>query len=564
MAQTSRPNSEKLGDLIAHRHAQLEDIRNPAESLMNEALAMTAPGRGIITSGDIIPGEKYGADVYDDVGIESLGIWADGLHSNHASPALNWFKFAFAKKELNKVQRLKIWLESVEEDIKAKLRKSNFYPQFNAFLRDGGSSGTASMWVDNNDRRGVTDIVVPHPREIFIARDKFGFVNTVHRLYKMTLAQARETFGESNLSDEMRQSLQSNPYTEREFVMGLYRNDDPMAQHWPALIRRREYVSAYIMLNGEQKQLKSGANDDGTLKKSAEDSLNPIIWGPRRNSDEVYYRSPAMDGIVAINRANTFGLLDMEAAQKFVNPSFMAPENLRGKISLVPYGGTYYRGTLAENQIQELFTPQLWQLTEEQRRILGQYVKNYFHVDLFQALFAGGVDDKVLTATQYLGRRDARATLMTPLLGGINFALTQFFEAYVRSEFKNGRLPAEPDELFELADASFDIEYIGPLAQAQRRLGASLNVESALEKLAPAAELFGPAITDGVDPYILADEIMDTSGLPEKIQIPFEKRLAKGKERAALQRAALEQEQANTENTQADTLTKVDSLREAV
>ncbi|HCX87812.1 MAG TPA: hypothetical protein DG761_07290, partial [Gammaproteobacteria bacterium] len=75
------------------------------------------------------------------------------------------------------------------------------------------------MWVDNNDRRGVTDIVVPHPREIFIARDKFGFVNTVHRLYKMTLAQARETFGESNLSDEMRQSLQSNPYTEREFVM---------------------------------------------------------------------------------------------------------------------------------------------------------------------------------------------------------------------------------------------------------------------------------------------------------------------------------------------------------
>lgn len=563
MVTFAKPKGEKLGDMIAKRHAQLEDIRNPAESLMNEALSMTAPGRGLITSGSQVQGQKYGADVYDDIGIESLGIWADGIHSNHASPALNWFLFKFADRKLNKVQRLKIWLESVETEIRSTLNKSNFYVQFNAFLRDGGSSGTASMWLENNERREVTDLIIPHPREIFIARDKYGFNNTVHRKYKMTLAQAREEFGEKNLSDEMKISLQTNPYTEREFILAIYRNDDPMAKLWPPLIRRRPYVTAYIMIDSDKKQMASGSNDDGTLMKSAEDSLNPIIWGPRRNSDEVYYRSPAMDGIVSINRANTFGMLDMEAAQKFVNPSFMAPEGLRGKISLIPYGGTYYRGSIAENQIKELFTPQLWQLSEEQRRVLGQYVKNYFHVDLFQALFAGGIDDKVMTATQYLGRRDARATLMTPILGGINFALSQFFDRFLRIEFDEDRLPPPPQEFWDLADGSFNVEYIGPLAQAQRRLASAMNIENALEKLGLAAQLFGPAITDGVDPYLLADEIMDNSGLPEKIQVPFEKRIQAGQERAALQQAAIEQEQANTENIQVDSLSKVVGMKAA-
>jgi len=84
-----------------------------------------------------------------------------------------------------------------------------------------------------------------------------------------------------------------------------------------------------------------------------------------------------------------------------------------------------------------------------------------------------------------------------------------------------------------------------------------------LEKMGLAAQLFGPAITDGVDPYMLADEIMDNSGLPEKLQLPMEQRRKAGQERAALQQAALDQEQANTENTQVDSLSKVASMKAA-
>jgi hypothetical protein len=108
------------------------------------------------------------------------------------------------------------------------------------------------------------------------------------------------------------------------------------------------------------------------------------------------------------------------------------------------------------------------------------------------------------------------------------------FERIFDIEMNAGRLP-EPPEALRRPGVKMSIQVMGPLAQAQKRLFKTQGILQSMEILEPMAKVF-PNINDWIDEEILARELLQEYGMPEKIIRKPQQVAAK---RAALMKQAM-------------------------
>jgi hypothetical protein len=79
-----------------------------------------------------------------------------------------------------------------------------------------------------------------------------------------------------------------------------------------------------------------------------------------------------------------------------------------------------------------------------------------------------------------------------------------------------GRLPPPPDILLEFGGTPINIEYTGPLAQAQKILHKSRGITKSLEVTADIMA-FKPETADNGDWDEIVKELWTTHGMPQKV-----------------------------------------------
>ncbi len=523
MADT-RTEEQKAEDLFK-KLAQLELIRQPFESTIDECIEFTAPDLMLISQ-DTPKGQKSGQTVYDGTAVSALNLLADGLHGYLVSPAIRWFSLTlpvrmqemrysanmrqWGGRMLDEIPDVKEWLEDVEEVMYADFRASNFYETTPAVFRQGGSVGTVSCYCEQDTKSSRLVFFVPHFRECYIAQDRFGRVDTVFRKYPLTNRDLVDKFGLERLQEldfNFKNQFEKQPYAERKVIHAVY----PRTDYDPERVDNKNmpYASCWILEAGPKK----------IIEESGYRMAPATTWRWSRNSHEWYGRSPAWFAMVEILKAQQQALTNLKAGHRAADPPYALMESLRGRANLNAAGRTWLqRGeeppTILDQGLRGI------PIALEFEQATQQAIKEHFHVDFFLMLSRAAFEKIQMTATQVIEMQREKAAILGTRIGRLQSEfLNPIIDQVFSIESDSGKLPPPPDILYEYVGARMEVDYLGPLAQAQKRLFKTQSIQSALASLAVFGQISPEAMIealDRVDIDATAKEILETTGFPAK------------------------------------------------
>lgn len=456
-------------------------------------------------------GKKVGENVYDAYASLAWRDFCHGVFGYMMSPNLQWFKLRVSPDWLMEDKTVKMWLEECERILYASFARSNFYETAPEYLGDGSSIGTATIYSEEDISTGKTVWTVMHPGEIVLAENRYGLIDTVARKFKLTARQAVQSFGEDELSIQIKSNWKKNPDQEFEFYhytapaddQEYYFDEDGAYKPKPT---SKPFISAYVQADGSKMVRESGYR------------INPYnSWRCFKNSGEVYGRSPATNAIIDIIKLNQMEKTNLNARHLMVEPPLQVPETLRGKVRFTPRGRTYYDPTKPEAVVKEMPTRINLPAGIEGEDRIRRIIDKHFMTDFFTLLSTAALEGQQLTVPQVLEMQGEKAVMMSAMIGRLT---TEFMDPVIdRSfdiEFDAGRIPPPPPILAKFAGGPIEVDYMGPLAQAQRKLFKVQGITQLMETIGPMVAIY-PEMVDNFDPDQIAIELHSAAGAPVKI-----------------------------------------------
>lgn len=524
----------------------MADYRIQWEPMIDNIIAYVNHGRRFVQDWNLWDGQQTGQEVYDDSAMLARNMLVDGMVGYLCSRNQPWFaleipgKFNFPRsagmrswngKRVDSYPQVQKWLQDCQTVMYSAFNRSNFYDIVTEFISDGATCGTAYMQIEEDIAEGSIVFTVPHFRECFISENQWGRVDTVYRVYIMTLRQLKQKFGEQKMrdvDDNFDRDYAANMYATRQILHAIYPNSD----YSPSRIdsRSKRFASDWIYNKGGVLQYRSGRvtimdiSGGSKLLASGGYDTNPMIaWRWRKNDDEIYGRGPSHDAFVSIAQANQMGRTNLITAHQAAEPPLVAYSDLRGAIQRGPAGITYLeanRGDIRSRAPMPLYTGvnNLPFNVEYQDRV-RQIINQFFHTDVFMMmsqLAAAGKSERMVQE-QIAELQGEKAAILGTRVGNLQSeAFDPLIYRVYSIEAAAGRIPTPPDILTESVHGPVEVEYLGPLAQAQTRLTKVRAINTGLQLLQGMAQ-FNPTVIDAVDIDAAAREAMDAVGFPAEL-----------------------------------------------
>jgi hypothetical protein len=260
----------------------------------------------------------------------------------------------------------------------------------------------------------------------------------------------------------------------------------------------------------------------------------------KSSSNEIFGRSPAMNALPDTKMLNTMSKTSIKAAQKQIDPPLMVPDDgFILPIRTVPGGLNFYRSGTRDRiePLQVGSNAPVGIQMEEQRR---KAIRENFFVD--QLMMIQGQN---MTATEVMQRTEEKMRLLGPVLGRLQSELLQpLITRAFNLLLKNNKLPPIPEEI---GDQDVEIEYVSPLAKAQKTQELSsvmrgIEIFGSMQNIAP--------VFDYIDIDGLVDHIKNVLGLPAKIMRSKAEvqQIQQQKQQAEMEMQQLQQAQAVAES----------------
>ena len=489
---------ESLKKLVMGRQAALESKRNLWETIWQEVADFVIPVREDIM-GTLQAGTKQGSRIYDGTAVGAAQLYADGVHSHSFSRVSPWFSLQLADTKINEMQEVKEWLQDVASRLYTALAMSNFYDSSWMFIYDGGTIGMATMYNEEEKTSGKQVFETVHPGEVYIEENYLGIVDTLHRKRKLTAKQAVEKFEELNVPQCTKDTYKQNPFKEEEWVHCVYPRED--YDERSALNTKKKFASVWYHVGSGH-----------IAQESGYDEFPYAVWRYMKSGNSAYARSPAIMALSDIKKANLIAKTMLGAAQASVDSPWNIPSEMMGKLQLKPGGHNYYgpdHNRIISRINQNINYPIGVDREERIQQIIEQHFKTNYFLMLTQS-------ERAKTATEALEIKGELAAVLGPMVGRLNTeGSDKFIDMVFQAEFKAGRLPKPPDVLLDMGGQPIQIVYLGPLAQAQKRLFMTQGIRSALEVVAPVFAMV-PTTMDIVNWDEAGKDLLAGSGFPAK------------------------------------------------
>jgi hypothetical protein len=332
------------------------------------------------------------------------------------------------------------------------------------------------------------------------------------------LRQLSQKFGWDEMKkveENFERDYKSNMYAERDVLHAIYPRED--YHPWRIDAKGKRWASQWVYCRGG-KILVSGLKGKPELadskrivsKESGYDSMPSIVWRWRKNSDEVYGRGPAHDAFVSIAKINQMARTNLKTAQRAAEPPLAAYSDQRGAIQRDANGITYLesnRGDLRARMPQQLFTgvQNLPFNLEFQDRVAG-VINEHFHTDVFMLMsqLASAGKSERMVIEQVMELQGEKAAILGTRVGNLQSeAFDPIILRVYAIEAEAGRIPVPPAILTESVHGPVEVQYLGPLAQAQTRLTTVRSIQSFLQLTGQVAQ-FDPTVAHAINaPQIL-------------------------------------------------------------
>ena len=435
--------TDKYVDRCIATFKRLKAQRVNFEWLWQRVSDMTIPRRAdfVVTR---YPGQRRDYNIYDSTAPWALDQFAAGLHSLLTSQALPWFYLRLRDKAKMKNPAVQAWLQDTADRINAIFNDpaGGFQSQVHEYYLDIGAFGTAVMYVeDHNGIKFSTRFL----GECFIRQTHLGSIDTLYRLFGLTLPEAIEMFGEENLPKEMREI--EDPLRHVQFLHVV----EPDGNSWH---------SCYICTEF----------DNAIVHEGHYDTFPYMVSRWEKAAYEDYGRSPAINCLSEIFTVNEMRRTILRAAQKAVDPPLLIPnDGFMQPINLNPNSPNYYDANLP-GKIEFLESKGRFDIGETNMHDTQMAITRAFYVDAMQLPggFMPGAKNQntYMSATEASIRRENGMRVMGPMVSRMQ---TEFLGPVITRVYdilkKRRSLAPAPAGI---KDMSIDIEYVSPLAVAQK------------------------------------------------------------------------------------------------
>lgn len=417
-----------------------------------------------------------GDDILDTTAVNASLRYAYGLQGNLVGKSLTWFKMALAAQKLQQVRELRAWLYMAESQLYSALDRSNFYESLNEFLLCGARFGTAVMYVDENLEEQTVDFQPIHLREITLKEDSRQRIVQLNREFYLTGAQAVEKFGAENLPEQIVDAAIDMSRTLYRFLHVVRKRRQRDRSRSDA--KNMPWQSLYLSLS-------VGDDADQVIRESGYRTFPYIVWRMSKPSRDPWGVSPAIDNLKAIVTLNIgIGKAELQSVQLAVKPPWLVSDTL---LSLADRRPGANIPVAAGETIVPLRSGDANVLLDNLRNRLDAALRESFFLDILNAL---SIQTKQMTVPEVQQRVSERATLLSPMVGRLESeVLDPVLERVYDIESAAGRMPPMTRELEQYGGAHIKIDYIGPLAEAQRRHHATEGNQQALQLAMPFVQL---------------------------------------------------------------------------
>jgi len=488
---------QALIKLVTGRQNKLENDKTNYNDRMQDVADYVCPHRDDIR-GNLQKGTAKGTKIYDGTAVGAAVLATDGIHGYHVSPAFPWFKYVMNRKQVNAIPAVREWLDEDEFNMYMALNRSNFYAEMWAYIYDGFTIGTAAMYAEEDLAEGRIIYEAVHPGEVYVAENKYGEIDVLHRKRKLAARQLIQMFGKENCTEVIKQAGETQPFQEFETIHAVFPREEYDNRMQDA--QNKRFASIWLLTAGNH-----------ICRVSGFDSFPYHVWRYMTTGKDVYGISPAHLAMADIKGINLIDKCDLGARQLAIDPAYNVPSYLEGKVQLKPRGLNYFReGTT--DKITPVNVPADFPANDSLMDRKQRSIRERFHVDTF--LMLASLEGRgQRTAYEVSELMAEKAAVLGAELGPLNTEIDHILDRTHDIETAAGRTPTPPDILYELASQDphlrFDPVYMGPLAQAQRERFQKDGIRKFFTEIAPLVEV---QASTGQPPEVIDNFDLDEAG----------------------------------------------------
>lgn len=467
------------------------------------------------------PAARKDTKVYNGAAQMCANVLSAGIMSGLTPVSRRWFKIQLRDKGLSDDIHARQVLDEREEIIEGLLQSTNFYNiDFRAYQELPYGQFVIGSFKDEEKGVYFTHYTIG---TYYIDSNSKGVIDTFGQKEKHKARHLKEMFGYENLSDNVKQAI-DNKNLNQEFTVYwlVYPNDDYDPRSDNAI--KLKYKSVYWVNAGTTPLYVGGFREfPFHVGRWNVTGLKPYAKGPAwlAEGDNNFMQTMYAEVVNGVELQNSPPLMvDFETSVKGVNVMPAGLTIVGQESTLQPI----YESGLAIEKVSQL-------AKEAEERI-----RRYYAADLFMML--DQLQEGKMTATEVTARVQEKLQQLGPVVQNLqNEFLDGVIERIYNLLERANVFPPIPEELKEVLDGEeLKIEYIAPLAQAQRMSGL-VNIEQAMGFLSQMAQLY-PDVLDTVNINEVIKKYYDDLSVPAII-------LRSDDEVAEIQQQRMQQQEAD-------------------
>lgn len=434
---------------------------------------------------------------YSSLPCNYLNILVNGLVGYSISPNIVWFKLTTASPKMLQAYGVRKWLEDVEDIMLAKFNASNLYQAAAKMVWDAAVIGHGVLQIGEDIKAGRLRFTKLPANEAYLDINEYNEVDTVFRRYYLTVRNAIEFFGEDKLDEDYREAYKEvNRWNETvEIIQAVM----PRKDFNPEFKNAKNKPIAVYWLDPKHRKI---------IDESGYDNFPFAIFEWDMLPDFAYSTSPAQNAMPDIKGLNIAKKTSWQIAQTSAEPPMKVSEDIR-QVNITPRGFTYV--TSADQTIEPIKTGENYPITLEVLADMKQDIKDWFNVDFFLMLQQR---QGQMTATEVMELQGEKAATLANLIVNLNEALYKIIEQSFTIMMNAGEFPPMPEALQR--GGSLKIDFMGPLAQAQKKYHTMGGINQATQIAGGIMQLF-PNSGDYIDPDELMKSALEGQGMPANV-----------------------------------------------
>lgn len=515
-------------DLLA-RHRQLADERRGFEQHWQDLGEVMLPRRADFTGAGrgTTQGEKRTETQFDGTPLQAARGLAAAIDGMLRSRSQRWFSIKPVDPRVAERSEIKRWLEAAED-----ILFNAFYDPRARFLQrtaevdlDLVVFGTGALFVGERpgDRRLL--FRAHHLKDIVLAENADGAIDTVFRSFELTARQAVQQFGEADVGEKIREAVKDgkleSPFRFLHAVM-------PRADRNPAKRSAKNMPFASVFVDVESQEI---------VSEGGYPEFPYVVPRWDTAAGEIYGRSPGMLALPDAKTLNQMAKTILRAGHKVVDPPLLMPDDgVKSGPRTWPGGITYYDADMLSRTggrppISPLVTGANIPLGREMQHDVREQVWAAFFRNVLQLPGAG----PQMTATEIIQRKEEFIRVIGPTFGRLEADYTApMVERAFAVLSRAGMIPPPPDGI----DAGLRFDYASPITLARRQVEAAA-LQKTIAELAPVFEA-NPAVLDNFDHDRLVRDVAEANGLPQRWLKPEEQVAEERAEKEMLSGGGLE------------------------